>query len=99
MDLPITGQTLLPLSYWVSGGGGVQNGCLRPEFLSTNNDLALITHDKVLTSEHDKYVKLITQPESAHRGNETTKDAILKAECLREILNINIRAKSLPART
>ena len=32
---------------------------LRPEFLSTNNDLALITH-KVLTSEHDK------QPESAH---------------------------------
>ena len=28
---------------------------LRPEFLSTNNDLALITH-KALTSEHDKHV-------------------------------------------
>ena len=51
---------------------------VRPEFLSTNNDLALITR-KVLTSEHDKHVKLITQPESAHRDNETTKDARLKA--------------------
>ena len=54
---------------------------IRPEFLSTNNDIALITH-KVLTSEHDKHVKLITQPKSAHRGNETTKDAILKTEHL-----------------
>ena len=33
---------------------------LRPEFLYTNNDLALITH-KVLTSEHDKHVKLLTR--------------------------------------
>ena len=54
-DLLIASQTLLPLSYWVSGGRGVQDWCLYPKAeLSPHQRLSI--HN--LYATHDKHAKL-----------------------------------------